>query len=48
MREGLLRLAAEYEAFVERTSGPVGADGGPHSGEPCGHVEPGATKSNGG
>ena len=44
-REALLRLAAEYEALIESTSGPVGTDGRPHSGERSPDVEAGSAKS---
>lgn len=44
-REELLRLAAEYEALIERSSGPVGTDGRPHSGRRSPYVEAGSAKS---
>jgi len=44
-RDELFKLAAEYDALVERLSGPVGTGRAPHSGGGDSHVEAHAKKS---
>jgi hypothetical protein len=50
IRDELLKLGAEYEELVKRTSGPVGAGDALHSGRDNPHVEacpPKSTESSG-